>query len=60
MEYMHLYDLDRVQFLRERMETPGAFDRSVDEKRLIMRRLTKAVLLVSLYFAYDRFDLTST
>lgn len=43
---MHLYDLDCIQYIRERMETPGSFDRTVEEKRLIMRRLTKAVLLV--------------
>ncbi|RVE54954.1 hypothetical protein evm_000321 [Chilo suppressalis] len=50
MEYMHIYDLDCIQFLRERMETPGALDRSDEEKRLIMRRLTKAVFLEK-YFA---------
>lgn len=44
IEYMHLNDVDEVHFLRERMETPGAFDKSNEEKRLIMRRLTKAVL----------------
>ncbi|XP_063821458.1 2-oxoglutarate dehydrogenase complex component E1-like [Ostrinia nubilalis] len=50
VEYMHLYDLDCIQYIRERMEMPGAFYRSVEEKRLIMRRLTKAVFLEK-YFA---------
>ncbi|XP_064071460.1 2-oxoglutarate dehydrogenase complex component E1-like [Vanessa tameamea] len=50
IEYMHLYDLDCVQFIRERMETPGAFDKTIEEKRDIMRRLTKAVFLEK-YFA---------
>lgn len=43
---MHLYDLDCVQFIREKMETPGAFEKTIEEKKDIMRRLTKAVLLV--------------
>ncbi|XP_075970043.1 2-oxoglutarate dehydrogenase, mitochondrial-like [Anticarsia gemmatalis] len=50
VEYMHLYDLDGVQFIRERHEKPGAYDKSPEEKRLIMRRLTKAVFLEK-YFA---------
>ncbi|XP_034829933.1 2-oxoglutarate dehydrogenase complex component E1-like [Maniola hyperantus] len=50
VEYMHLYDLDAIQFIRERLEAPGAFDKTVEEKREIMRRLTKAVFLEK-YFA---------
>ncbi|KAL4706329.1 hypothetical protein ACJJTC_004938 [Scirpophaga incertulas] len=50
VEYMHLYDIDGVQFIRERMETPGALEHTPEEKRLIMRRLTKAVFLEK-YFA---------
>ncbi|CAH0729240.1 unnamed protein product, partial [Brenthis ino] len=50
VEYMHLYDLDCIQFIRERMEAPGAFEKSAEEKRIIMRRLTKAVFLEK-YFA---------
>ncbi|KAJ8722985.1 hypothetical protein PYW07_004165 [Mythimna separata] len=50
IEYMHVYDIDQVQYLREKMETPGAFDMSDEEKRQIMRRLTKAVFLEK-YFA---------
>lgn len=46
VEYMHMYDLDCIHFIRERMEPPGVFDRTPDEKRIIMRRLTKAVLYV--------------
>ncbi|XP_028038162.1 2-oxoglutarate dehydrogenase, mitochondrial-like [Bombyx mandarina] len=49
-EYLHLFDIDCINFIRERMETPGALDKSVEEKRLIMRRLTKAVFLEK-YFA---------
>ncbi|CAK1582316.1 unnamed protein product [Parnassius mnemosyne] len=50
VEYMHLHDLDCLQFIRERMETPGAMDKTQEEKKLIMRRLTKAVFLEK-YFA---------
>ncbi|KAI8435368.1 hypothetical protein MSG28_003687 [Choristoneura fumiferana] len=50
LEYMHVYDVDALQFIRERVEKPGAYDKSVEEKRLIMRRLTKAVFLEK-YFA---------
>lgn len=47
-EYMHLFDPDSLQFIRERMEVPGCLEKTVEEKRLIMRRLTKAVLCVFL------------
>ncbi|XP_052756857.1 2-oxoglutarate dehydrogenase complex component E1-like isoform X1 [Galleria mellonella] len=50
VEYMHVYDIDSLQFIRERIEKPGAFDKTNEEKRLIMRRLTKAVFLEK-YFA---------
>ncbi|OWR47555.1 2-oxoglutarate dehydrogenase [Danaus plexippus plexippus] len=50
VEYMHLFDIDCLQFMREKMETPGCLQRTVEEKKLIMRRLTKAVYLEK-YFA---------
>ncbi|CAH0604432.1 unnamed protein product [Chrysodeixis includens] len=50
MEYMHLNDMDEVHFLREKMEAPGVLEKTAEEKRLIMRRLTKAVFLEK-YFA---------
>lgn len=43
---MHMMDIEAIQFIRERLEPPGAFDKTKEEKQLIMRRLTKAVLLV--------------
>ncbi|XP_049867197.1 2-oxoglutarate dehydrogenase complex component E1-like [Pectinophora gossypiella] len=49
-EYMHLYSLDCVNFLREKLEKPGAMDKTIEEKKLIQRRLTKAVFLEK-YFA---------
>ncbi|KAJ8725375.1 hypothetical protein PYW08_003558 [Mythimna loreyi] len=50
IEYMHLYDSDQVQYLREKMEKPHAHDFTVNEKRLIMERLVRAVYLEK-YFA---------
>ncbi|CAH1646327.1 unnamed protein product [Spodoptera littoralis] len=50
IEYMHMYDVDAVQWLREKMEKPGAMDIPDAEKKHIMRRLTKAVFLEK-YFA---------
>lgn len=41
-EYMHVHDVDCLQFIRERLEKPGAMDKTVAEKKEIMRRLTKA------------------
>lgn len=56
VEFMHLFDIDGIQFIRERMETPGIMEKTVDEKRLIMRRLTKAVLLVVAFrFSFPTF-----
>ncbi|CAH2074715.1 unnamed protein product, partial [Iphiclides podalirius] len=50
VEYMHVHDIDGIQFIRERMETPGVMDMSVEHKKIIMRRLTKAVFIEK-YFA---------
>ncbi|KAH9634827.1 hypothetical protein HF086_012241 [Spodoptera exigua] len=50
IEYMHMYDVDAVRWLRKKMEMPGATDIQDCEKKDIMRRLTKAVFLEK-YFA---------
>ncbi|GBP43802.1 2-oxoglutarate dehydrogenase-like, mitochondrial [Eumeta japonica] len=50
VEYMHVHDIDCLQFVRERMERPGVLEKTPDQKRLIMRRLTKATFLER-YFA---------
>uniref|UniRef100_A0A2A4JMC2 Dehydrogenase E1 component domain-containing protein n=1 Tax=Heliothis virescens TaxID=7102 RepID=A0A2A4JMC2_HELVI len=50
IEYMHMYDIDAVTFLREKIEKPDAFDITHEHKRVIMRRLIKSVLLEK-YFA---------
>ncbi|XP_013141305.1 PREDICTED: 2-oxoglutarate dehydrogenase, mitochondrial-like [Papilio polytes] len=49
-EYMHVLDLDSLQFVRENLETPGILDKTAEHKKLILRRLTKAVFLEK-YFA---------
>lgn len=45
VEYMHLLDVDCVNFIRKRMETPGALNMTPAEKRDIMRRLIKSCSL---------------
>ena len=37
-EYMHLHDLDQVNWIREKLETPGALELSKDQKRLLLAR----------------------
>ncbi len=38
-EYMHLHDLDQVNWIREKLETPGALQLGNDQKRLLLARL---------------------
>lgn len=45
VEYMHLADQEKFDFIRHRFETPGSFtSTSPDEKRLILKRLIRANL----------------
>jgi 2-oxoglutarate dehydrogenase E1 component len=37
-EYMHLHDLDQVNWIREKLETPGALELKNDQKRLLLAR----------------------
>lgn len=37
-EYMHLHDLDQVNWIREKLETPGALELGNDQKRLLLAR----------------------
>ena len=37
-EYMHLHDLDQVNWIRQKLETPGALELDKDEKRLLLAR----------------------
>ncbi|XP_013182328.1 PREDICTED: 2-oxoglutarate dehydrogenase, mitochondrial-like [Papilio xuthus] len=50
VEYMHVHDMDSLQFVRENLETPGIMEKTPEHKKLILRRLTKAVFLEK-YFA---------
>jgi hypothetical protein len=36
---MHLHDLDQVNWIRQKLETPGALELDKDEKRLLLARL---------------------
>lgn len=53
---MHMYDVDAVQWLREKMEKPGAMVIPDVQKKDIMRRLTKAVLLVCIFIIFIYFS----
>ena len=37
-EYMHLQDLDQINWIREKLETPGALEHTKDQKRLLLAR----------------------
>merc|ERR1711962_200041 len=41
-EYMHLHDLDQVNWIREKLETPGALELSKDQKRLLLARISRS------------------
>ena len=42
-EFMHIHDLDVVQWVRERMETPGArYTMGAAEKQRLLKRLIRA------------------
>lgn len=42
VEFMHIHDLDQVNWIRERMETPGSLKLSNDQKRLLLARISRS------------------
>ncbi|CAG9767598.1 unnamed protein product [Ceutorhynchus assimilis] len=44
VEYMHINDIEKCDFIREKFEYPGVIDLSKAEKRLLLNRLAKAVM----------------
>ncbi|XP_044268537.1 2-oxoglutarate dehydrogenase, mitochondrial-like isoform X2 [Tribolium madens] len=42
VEFMFINSLEQCNWIRQRLETPGAMEISADEKRLILARLTRA------------------
>lgn len=46
LEFMFMTNIDQVNWLKEKFETPNAHDFSKQEKQLILERLTRATGLV--------------
>lgn len=43
VEFMFINSLEQCNWIRQRLETPGITQLTVDEKRLILARLTRSV-----------------
>jgi len=42
-EYLHINNLDQIQWIRQKLETPGALQLDNDEKRLLLARITRSI-----------------
>ena len=42
-EYLHINNLDQINWIRKRLETPGALQLDNDEKRLLLARITRSM-----------------
>merc|ERR1711988_147280 len=42
-EYMHINNLDQINWIRQRLETPGAMELNSTEKRLLLARISRSV-----------------
>jgi len=60
-EYMHLQDLDQINWIREKLETPGALEHTKDQKRLLLARISRSAgfenFLAKKWTAEKRFGL---
>jgi len=60
-EYMHLNNLDEVNWIREKMETPGALALDEDDKKMLLARISRATgfegFLAKKWTAEKRFGL---
>ena len=58
---MHIFNLDEVNWIRERLEAPGALHMSNDDKRLLLARISRAAgfenFLAKKYSSEKRFGL---
>jgi len=61
VEYMHINNLDQINWIRERLETPGALELENVEKRLLLARISRAIgfeaFLAKKWTAEKRFGL---
>merc|ERR1719384_1684421 len=42
-EYMHINNLDQINWIRQRLESPGAMELNSTEKRLLLARISRSV-----------------
>jgi len=60
-EYLHINNLDQINWIRQRLETPGALEIDHAEKRLLLARITRAIgfesFLAKKWTAEKRFGL---
>lgn len=60
-EFMHIHNLDEVNWIREKLETPNAFTMSPKDKRLLLARISRATgfegFLARKYVSEKRFGL---
>ena len=42
-EYMHINNLDQINWIRQKIETPGALTINNDDKRRLMARISRYV-----------------
>ena len=58
---MHIFNLDEVNWIRERLESPGSLHMSNDDKRLLLARISRAAgfenFLAKKYSSEKRFGL---
>ena len=58
---MHINNLDQINWIRERLETPGALELETVEKRLLLARISRAIgfeaFLAKKWTAEKRFGL---
>jgi 2-oxoglutarate dehydrogenase E1 component len=60
-EYMHINNLDQINWIREKLETPGALELNTTEKRLLLARISRSIgfenFLAKKWTAEKRFGL---
>jgi 2-oxoglutarate dehydrogenase E1 component len=60
-EFMHINNLDQINWIRKKLETPGALELSNTEKRLLLARISRSVgfegFLAKKWTAEKRFGL---
>jgi len=60
-EFMHLHDLNQINWIRQKLETPGALELNKDQKRLLLARISRSAgfenFLAKKWTAEKRFGL---